>query len=76
MIEVIAPAPNGLLLRRLVATPRPQDEELWEETTTLIRPTSQSRIEVEIRRTTERRNVAGSVAPKVVSPPVAFAVDH
>lgn len=77
VVEMIAPTPNGLLLRRVVATPRPNGEEQWEETTTILRPVSSWRTEVEVRRATERRSAAGvSLAPRSASAPVTFAVDR
>ncbi len=77
VVEMIAPAPNGLLLRRVVATARQDGEEQWEETTTILRPVSSWRTDVEVRRATERRSAAGvSLAPRSASAPVAFAVDR
>ena len=77
VIEMIAPTSNGLLLRRVVTTPRTHGEEQWEETMTILRPVSSWRTEVEIRRATERRSAAGvSLAPRSASAPVAFAVDR
>jgi hypothetical protein len=77
VVEMIAPMPNGLLLRRVVATPRPSGEEQWEETTTILRPVSSWRTEVEVRRATERRSAAGvSLAPRSASAPATFAVDR
>lgn len=77
VIEMIAPAPNGLLLRRVVATGRPNGEERWEETTTILRPVSDWRTEVEVRVTTENRSAAGvSLTPRSASAPVAFVVDR
>jgi len=76
LAEMIAPTPTGLVLRRVVASQR-GPEELWEETATLIRPTSQSRIDVEVRRSTDRRNMAGvPLAPKTVYSNVVFGVDR
>jgi hypothetical protein len=75
--EMIAPAANGVLFRRVVTMPGPNNEEQWEETTILVRPASTLRTEVEVRRTTERRSAAGvSLAPRSASAPVAFAVDR
>jgi hypothetical protein len=77
VVEMIAPASNGLLLRRVVATARPNGEERWEETTTILRPVSYWRTEVEVRSTTENRSAAGlSLAPRTASAPVAFVVDR
>ena len=77
VIDAITPTPNGLLIRRVVATPGPQGEQLWEESTTLIRSTSQSRIEVEIKSSKERRNMRGfGLGPKMTAPPVAFGLDR
>lgn len=77
VVEMVAPTQNGLLLRRVVATSRPNGEEQWEETTTILRPVSSWRTEVEVRRATERRSAAGvSLAPRSASAPVTFAVDR
>jgi hypothetical protein len=77
VVEMIAPTQNGLLLRRVVATPRPNGEEQWEETTTILRPVSSWRTEVEVRRATERRSAAGvSLAPRSASAPATFGVDR
>jgi hypothetical protein len=77
VVEMIAPTQNGLLFRRVVATPRQNGEEQWEETTTILRPVSSWRTEVEVRRATERRSAAGvSLAPRSASAPVTFAVDR
>jgi nucleoid-associated protein YgaU len=77
VVEMIAPTQNGLLLRRVVATPRPSGEEQWEETTTILRPVSSWRTEVEVRRATERRSAAGvSLAPRSASAPATFGVDR
>ncbi len=77
LVEMIAPAPSGLLLRRVVVTARPSGEERWEETTTILQPVSSGRTEVEVRGTTENRSAVGvSLAPRSVSAPVAFVVER
>lgn len=77
VLEMISPASNGVLLRRLVATPRPNNEEQWEETATLVRPTSFWKVDVQVQRATERRSAAGvPLVPRTSSPPITFGVDR
>jgi hypothetical protein len=77
VVEMVSPVPNGQILRRVVATARPNGEERWEETTTILRPVSDWRTEVEVRGTTEIRSATGySLEPRSASAPVAFVVDR
>lgn len=77
VLEVLAPATGGVILGRIVVMPRPNTEELWDETTTLVRPTSYWHTDVEVRRATERRSSAGSsLAPRSTSGPFSFGVDR
>lgn len=61
VVEIIAPAGGGVALRRVVVLPRPNEQELWEETTTVVRPASYWRSDVEVTRSLETRNKAGAV---------------
>jgi hypothetical protein len=77
VLESIAPAAGGVAVRRVVAGPRPNNEELWEETTTLVKPTSFLHIDVEVRVATERRSPAGELlAPRAIATPVTFGLDR
>jgi len=76
-LEVIAPMTGGVALRRLVVLPLPNNEEQWEETVTLARPTSYWRIEVEVRVNLQRRTAAGApVGSPTAAGPYTFSVDR
>lgn len=38
LIEIISPVPGGVSLRRTLVLAQPNDQELWEETTTIVPP--------------------------------------
>jgi hypothetical protein len=70
MIEIIGPVSGGVSLRRAVVVAQPNDQELWEETTTIVRPVSYWRTDVEVARSRETRTSAGALvgAPTVAAP--------
>jgi len=70
VIEIISPVAGGVSLRRAVVLGQPNDQELWEETTTTVRPTSYWRSDVEVTRSRETRTTAGAVvgAPSASTP--------
>jgi hypothetical protein len=70
VIEIISPVAGGVSLRRAVVLGQPNDQELWEETTTTVRPTSYWRSDVEVTRSRETRTTAGAVvgAPSASAP--------
>lgn len=70
VIEIISPVAGGVSLRRAVVLGQPNDQELWEETTTTVRPTSYWRTDVEVTRSRETRTTAGALvgAPSVSAP--------
>lgn len=75
--EILAPVSGGVALRRLVAQPRPGDQEQWDETTTAVRPTSYSKSDVEIARAREMRSTAGApVGARSTTPPIRFSLDR
>ena len=61
VIEIISPVPGGVSLRRLVVLAQSNDQEMWEETTTIVRPASMWRTDVEVARSRETRNMSGVV---------------
>jgi hypothetical protein len=76
-LESIAPATGGVALRRVLAMPRSNNEELWEETTILVKPTSLWHTDVEVRVATERRGPAGALlAPRTAANPISFGLDR
>lgn len=70
VLEIISPVTGGVSVRRAVVLAQPNDQELWEETTTIVRPTSYWRTDVEVARSRETRTTAGAVvgAPSVSAP--------
>jgi len=61
VIEILSPVSGGVSLRRAVVVAQPNDQELWEETTTIVRPVSYWRADVEQTRSRETRTTAGAV---------------
>lgn len=77
VIEIISPVTGGVALRRLVVLARPNDQELWEETTTVMRPVSYWRTDVEVSRNRETRTTTGAlVGTRSTSAPVKFSVER
>jgi len=70
VIEIISPVPGGVSVRRAVVLVQPNDQELWEETMTIVRPTSYWRTDVEVSRSRETRTTAGTLVgtPSVTAP--------
>ena len=70
VLEIISPVSGGVSVRRAIVLAQPNDQELWEEITTIVRPTSYWRTDVEVVRSRETRNAAGTVvgAPAVSAP--------
>jgi hypothetical protein len=77
VLEIIGPASGGVSLRRTVVLAQPSDQELWEETTTIVRPTSYWRTDVEVARRRETRSTSGVlVGTPAVSAPSTFSLDR
>ncbi len=77
VIEIISPLPGGVSLRRAVVLAQPNDQELWEEMTTIVRPTSYWRTDVEVARSRETRSTSGAlVGTPSVSAPSKFAIER
>jgi hypothetical protein len=70
VLEIISPVDGGVSLRRAVVLAQPNDQELWEETTTIVRPTSFWRTDVEVARSRETRSMSGALVgtPSVTAP--------
>jgi hypothetical protein len=76
-IEIISPVTGGVSVRRAVVLAQPNDQELWEETTTIVRPVSYWRTEVEVARSRQTRTTAGAVVgTPTVSAPIAFTLER
>jgi hypothetical protein len=77
MIEIISPVPGGVSVRRVVVLAQPNEQELWEETTTIVRPTSYWRTDVEVARSRETRTTAGAlVGAPSASAPSKFTIER
>jgi hypothetical protein len=77
MVEIISPVAGGVSVRRAVVLGQPNDQELWEETTTIVRPTSYWRTDVEVARSRETRQASGAlVGTPSVSAPSKFSLER
>jgi hypothetical protein len=77
MVEIISPVAGGVSVRRAVVLGQPNDQELWEETTTIVRPISYWRTDVEVARSRETRTTAGAlVGTPSVSTPSKFTLER
>jgi hypothetical protein len=77
VLEVISPVVGGVSLRRTVVLAQPNDQELWEETTTIVRPTSYLRTDVEVARSRVTRSASGAlVGTPSVSAPSKFSLER
>jgi hypothetical protein len=77
VLEIISPIPGGVSLRRAVVLAQPNDQELWEETTTMVRPASYWRTDVEVARSRETRTTSGAlVGTPSTSAPSKFSLER
>jgi hypothetical protein len=77
VLEIISPVPGGVSLRRAVVLGQPNEQEQWEETTTIVRPVSYWRTDVEVARSRETRTTAGAVvAAPSTSAPIKFTLER
>ncbi|HUP38259.1 MAG TPA: hypothetical protein VNC82_22755 [Candidatus Limnocylindria bacterium] len=77
VIEIVSPVAGGVSVRRVVVLGQPNDQELWEETTTIVRPTSYWRTDVEVARSRETRTTAGALVGRPsVSAPSTFTLER
>ncbi len=77
LVEVIAPASGGVAARSASVVPRPGNQELWEESTMVIRPASYWRTDVELGIARETRSSTGAiVTPRATSAPVRFSLER
>ena len=77
VLELISPIAGGVSLRRAVVLMQPNDQELWEETTTLVRPVSYWKTDVEVARKRETRAASGAVVGAPAAPaPIKFSIER
>ena len=77
VIEIVSPVTGGVSLRRAVVLGQPNDQELWEETTTIVRPGSYGRTDVEVARSRATRTTSGAiVGTPSTSAPVKFTLER
>jgi hypothetical protein len=77
VLEVLSPVAGGVSLRRAVVLGQPNDQELWEETTTIVRPVSFLRTDVEVTRSRATRGPGGAlVGSPSTSAPSKFSLER
>lgn len=77
VMDVIAPTAGGLSVRQLVVLPKPNDQELWEETTIHVRTTSSFQADVEAVISRETRTAAGAVVgTRSTAAPIRFRLER
>ena len=77
LLEVFTPAPGGVAYRRVLIVPRPGDQELWEESATVVRPASYWRTDVEVGLRRQLRSAAGAaVGAPTATGPVKFSLER
>lgn len=77
LVEVIAPAPGGVAARTASVLARAGNQEVWEESTMVVRPASYWRTDVELSIARETRSSAGAVVtPRAASAPVRFSIER
>ncbi len=75
MLEIIAAVPAGVSLRRTAVVAQPNDQELWEETTTVVKSPSYG--DVEVVRSRETRTTSGAVVgTPSISGPTSFTLER
>ncbi|HET7340930.1 MAG TPA: hypothetical protein VFL90_05660, partial [Methylomirabilota bacterium] len=76
VLDVIGPVANGVSLRRVVVLAQPNDQETWEESTTVVRPTY-LKTDVEVTRSRETRSTSGTlVGAPSASKPSTFTLER
>lgn len=77
VLEIVSPIAGGVSLRRAVVLAQPNDQELWEETTMMVRPASYWRTDVEVTRRRETRMTSGAlVGTPSASAPSKFSLER
>jgi hypothetical protein len=78
VLEIIGPVTGGVSMRRAVVLAQPNDQELSEETTTIVRPTASRQIDVEVLRSRETRSTTSGavVGGAPVSTSSKFSIDR
>ena len=77
LVEILIPTPGGVVMRRVVIMPRPNNQEMWEETLLTVRPASYWRTDAEMVTGRQTRTTTGTlVGTPVASTPVKFSVER
>lgn len=77
VLEIISPVTGGVSVRRVVAVVQPNDQELVDETTTVVRPASYWRTDIEVTRRSETRAADGTVTGTPLAPaPHTFSLER
>ena len=76
ILEILTPLSGGVGMRRVVILPRPNDQELWEETSLLLRPVSYWRTDAELTTTRQTRTSTGApVGAPSAQGPTRFSLE-
>ena len=77
LLEIIAPAPGGVVLRRILVLPRPNNQEQWDETILTVAPRSYWRSDVDLTASRQTRTTAGAAAgAPTVTGPIRFSLER
>jgi len=77
LLEILAPVPGGVMLRRILSLPESNNQETREETTASVRPTSYWATDVELAASRQTFTNAGApVGPPSVASPSKFTVER
>jgi hypothetical protein len=77
VLELFVPLSGGVAHRQVLVLPRPNSQELWEETSTQVRPISYWRTDVELTLQRQLRAADGaSVGAPTTIGPVRFLIER
>jgi len=77
LLEILTPVAGGVVMRRVVIVPRPNSEELWEETVITIRAASYWRSDVEVSTSRQTRTATGAIVGAPSGPaPSRFSLER
>jgi len=77
VLELFVPLSGGVAHRQVLVLPRPNSQELWEETSTQVRPISYWRADVELTLQRQLRAADGaSVGAPTTIGPVRFLIER
>ena len=77
LLEILAPAPGGVVMRQLLILPRPNNQEQWDETIITVSPRSYRRSDVELTGIRQGHTSAGApVGTPTAIGPARFSLER